>query len=520
MLPAGCDSFGYLDKARSISEGSFLKDPTKRPFDPQLTDYLKSKYLLREYSHMINPHAYHINKYTLSKINQYPVGLGLLLSIIPIQDRTFFYPPICAFLLIFFILAGFMLASGKITLFDMSLVIIVLGFMRAGPFQYSFSYIFSMTVTYGILIAAGYLFNKKPGISIVLIGLASIFRLSNIMLFVPCLIVYFLQSSDTDGARPSGVLEAVNKSAGKLFTAVFLFLLGYSINFLYTWVLLGSPFRSTYTLSVMQLTRPEQIAKNFNFYIFDRNNWFFTQLVFVWLILLLSFKDMKSLIKWFFVALFILFFNYLLVIYHRTIMWYYPYASAMLLIGILIALFKENFDIERLGPYFRKVPMDAASLIGGAPKNHGIPSRSFFVPAVRICVYLYAIVTILYFYARIDLPRVDRKEWFLSQTRPYRECLSQYDVVWAEFYTGTIEYTTSRSAFRYNWGSSKVRMDIMVWLSSHGYRQAVIAEKRITSAHDLKKELDETGIPYTARTCEGIVKGAAVTVYDLPSTVK
>ena len=98
-LPQGCDEFGYLNMAKAIDEGELFTDHARRPFFTDLISHLQNLFQDENtYRWMIAPHAYHLDPEKKKIINQYPPGVGLVLSLLPLSLRQTFFPVVCFFL--------------------------------------------------------------------------------------------------------------------------------------------------------------------------------------------------------------------------------------------------------------------------------------------------------------------------------------------------------------------------------------------------------------------------------------
>ena len=91
---------------------------------------------------------------------------------------------------------------------------------------------------------------------------------------------------------------------------------------------------------------------------------------------------------------------------------------------------------------------------------------------------------------------------FNEQIQTYKDCFSEYDVVWAQLHSGTVEYATGKASFRYQWGPEQVRNDILVWLRNKGYRQAIWTSDLDSTYEDsVKNALKNIPLDYSIKTC-------------------
>jgi len=433
-LPVGCDEFGYLHMAKAISHGRLFDSHTERPFDKELIPYLEnSPFDYKDYAHMIAPHAYHLDAGKKKVINQYPPGTSLVLSLLPWDSRKILTPPLWAFLLAIFLITAFNLGAHRVTFLHINLLLIAAYvFYAVSPLKEHFSLVDSVGPTYGILFAAGYLLEARPDVSVLFLGLSSVFRITNALLFFPLFIIYL--------GKPGRVLSISNRVLGRAGKAVGLFLAGgFWLYLVYAWILLGNPLASTYSY-VDRESSLANVVRNISFYLRVQNKWFWVHAVLLILIVLLS-ASRRSSKKWILAASAIAGFNYAFYIVHRVTIDYYPYASAIILFGLLVFMLERRFA----SPSVTK----AISLVG----------------VILVAVSIVFIVT--------KFPKLEARASFQKQVKEYERCFSGYDVIWAESRSGTIEYATGKPSFRYLWGTDPVRADVLRWLKSHHYRQAI-----------------------------------------------
>jgi hypothetical protein len=476
-LPLGCDEFGYLNMAKAISENRLFKNHASRPFDKELLSYLKKTYPdYRNYSNLITPYAYHFVPRVSKVINQYPPGTSLLLSIFPIHNRKPFFAPVCAFLLMVFLLLAFKINSGTISFLNLNLAIIVASlFYFVPPFKNYFDYVTSVPATYGVLLAAGYLLVRKPNWAFLLLGLSSILRIINVMFFIPFLLIYL--------GREIPVNEYFSrKTLKKTLTAlILLFSGGLGVYFLYVWILLGNPFLPTYSF-IDQEFALKAVTTNFNYYFNFNNPWFRLHIL---LLILVTFNTitLKTPVKWSIFSLLISIYNYLFFVFHKVRISYYPYATTLIIMGILLFQYEEVLKKTK----FRKVIVIAGIIMLLLPVN-----------TLVVCLR--------------NSYRLHPRDDFQKKAKVYKDCFSKYDVIWADLRTGTVEYATSKASFRYIWGGEEVRNDVILWLKSHGYSQAIWAENIETPIAHIEKSLNKIGINYKIRSCPKL--GKIIEIYE------
>lgn len=464
-LPVGCDEFGYLYLARGISQGNPFVSPTARPFDPGLIEALKeSTFPVKAYMHVICPHAYHLDPGRFKIINQYPPGTPLLLSLLPRDSAKALAPPVFAVFILLTLLLAFGLAEGRLTVFEVGLAVVVTAMLLAlNPFRSSFFQVNSITPTFGLLIGAGFLLNRKPHLSLLLLSLTTVFRIVNVLLLAPFLIMYLWHRKPDRVFSKDMVLRAV-KGASLCVAG------GLWIYIAYAWILLGNPLRSTYSFLDQALTLSGAPA-NAAFYFSFRQPWFVWQVALLVLIAILSWI-WKWPRRWVVFSAALIAVNSIFFVFHKVRIDYYPYAAVLILFGLALW-----------------------------PAAQKIKETRFvrLVPAAGLVVLLAAVV----FLAR-GFPRQDYRRLFHEQTQAYADGFSSYDVVWAELRSGTLEYATGKAGFRYMWGSDRMRKAVMDWLRAHHYRQALWVSDLTLSRESLEQTLTRFRLDYSVKQCPGL----------------
>ena len=471
-LPTGCDEFGYLYLARAIAAGTPFETPTKRPFDPGLIDALKgSRFDFKSYMHLMCPHAYHLDPHALKVINQYPPGTPLLLGLLPPDQAKPLAPTVFAVFILLSLVLSLALQECRVTFFDVSLALVVVWLLLSvDPFRGSFGPVNSIAPTFGLLIGAGYLLPRKPGLSLVLLGLTTVFRIVNAILYLPLLLVFVL--ADPRGRFVSGSTLRRALRGTLLFVAGGLWIYG-----AYVWLLLGSPLRPTYSY----LDRASTLggfAANAAFYLDFHQPWFVLHVVLLALVtLLVAVGRMPR--RWIPLSAAAAAVTYLFFLFHAVHTEYYPYAPAMVLLGLVL---------DPLAREMRK------------------PRLTWAVPVAGALVLL-----VLARATARGLPAEDPRPAFLRKVQPYVDCYSRYDVVWAELRSGTVEYTTGKAGFRYAWGPPDVRSLVLKWLRAQGHRQAIWVSDLPVSQESVEEELQRFRIGYAVTSCAELG-----TVIDIP----
>jgi hypothetical protein len=467
LLPEGCDEFGYLNMAKAVSQGTLFKNHAHRPFDKDLLAYLKqSSHRFESSAHLICPPAYRLDTKRVKIINQYPPGTGILLSPLPFDSRKIAFPAIVALLLVLFLFLAFKTKTGEITFFNIN-VIAVIAFLvfMASYFPQgfdNFSIVNSYAPTFGMLLAAGYLLDKRPGMSIALLGMSTIFRIANVIIFVPFLFVYVGRGLNIGGCFSKETIVRTVKAIALLLVG------GLGLYFLYVWVLLGNPLSPTYSEVDQGFALFKEIPGNISYYFGFFNRWFVFHIVVIGLMVCMGIMK-KMPVRWIIISTAIALFNYCFYFIHRVRIEYYPYASGIIIAGILLQYAEEYIQTTK----FRTMINYAGVLI--------------FCAAV-VC-------SIVWF------PRQNSHQLFDDQIQAYNDCFSMYDVVWAENRGGTVEYATGKADFRMVWGPEDTRKEILSWLHEHGYRQALWMSEFGSEAFQtiVKKELKDIPLDYTVK---------------------
>jgi len=335
-----------------------------------------------------------------------------------------------------------------------------------------YKWVNSQAPTLGILLAAGYLLDRKPGLSIALVGTSALFRYVNVILFVPFLFIYLWRGFRIGNYLSKETIVRLVKAA------VFLLAGGLVFYYLYLWGLLGSPFLQTYPDDYVKLTLVSpinEIPGNIRFHVNFSNPWYLFHSGILGLMVFMGlFKKMP--VKWIVVSLAIALFNYCYFFIHRILgptEQRYVYASGMIIAGIFLRYAEEYL--------------------------HGTARLRRIINGAGVLLVLAAIV-----FSAVRFPRQDRHKLFYDQIKAYNDCFSGYDVVWSELRSGTVEYATGKAAFRFQWGPRKTRDEVMSWLHEHGYRQAIWVsdmEKGFLDTVDVEKELKSIPVDYTVKTC-------------------
>jgi hypothetical protein len=454
-LPQGCDEFGYLFMAKALWAGNLFEDHCRRPFAPELIEFLrKSSFSFKSYQHIISPHAYHLDSKTFKIINQYPPGTSLLLSLAPLPYRQVMFVPFCWILFTLVLLGAFYLESSfswKMSALWIGFYILIFTFFE--PFKIEFQRVNSLAPTFGALIASGFLLNRRPALSLILLGFTCLFRITNLVFFIPFFCFYH------------GKIQEQLKGFGGLFVRFVkgagLFLAGgIGFYFVYVFFLLGNPFASTYAYSDQKWTGDlSTLSLNLLFYL--KGPWFLVNVLLLTGFGICVFKWKSGLREWAY-AFILSLYNYAFCLSHDIRNPYYPYASTMIVFGMLMRFIDDRVD-----------------------KKARFWSLCFF------CLPLLFLAGPCFL-----SPTLNARKSFNQDCQIYKNCFEKYDVVWAFERSGTIEYATGKAAFRYFWRKTDLRKEIAVWLYQKGYKQALWIDDIKRPMSEVEKELKKWKISY------------------------
>jgi hypothetical protein len=474
-LPEGCDEFGYLNMAKAVSRGNLFKNHTERPFDSALIGHLRrSPYPYESYAYLICSHAHFIHWKGWKIINQYPPGTGVMLAMVPFEVRKQAFPAIAALLLVLFTAFAFRAGSGRLSLFHMNLLAVIALLVFFSSFiphgLNSFNEVNSYAPTFGMLLAAGYLLDKKPGLSIVFLGMSTVFRIPNAILFLPFLFAYVGTGFRVREYFSKRAMVKTSRAAALLLAG------GLGLYFMYVWILLGNPFVPTYSYVDQRFASVKEIAGNIAYYCSPVNRWFLVHVAVLGLIAVMGIlKKIPARLVCF--SMLTAAFNYCFYFVHRVPEEYYVYASGVIAAGILLGGLEASLRHSK----YRRV-IDIAGILA-------------VLAAAGFTVFRF--------------PRLDMQQQLEARIKPYSECFSGFDVVWAELRGGTVEYATGKAGFRFEWGPAAVRRDVLSWLHAHGYRQAIWvsdleksrAQLNLRDTVNVEAELKSIPLDYRVKEC-------------------
>lgn len=469
-LPKGCDEFGYLHMAEAISKGDLLNSHTNRPFFKPLKKHLITKgYSIEEFAWIVAPHAYHINKKSGKIINQYPIGTSSLISIIPKEQRQFLFPLICILLLFILPFMVSIKENKQVQSLQFTLVsLFILVTIITGPFLTEYINVTSVAPTFGLLLAAGICFRFNWKFAAVLIALSINFRLANLILLFPLYLFHILNF-----VRSKSTQALVTTFSTTTIIGFVLGLLPYSI---YTSLLLNDFITSTYSSIDQAPATFNMILSNIEYYFISENNWLYVSLLTLFPLLFFTLRVKRN-THLLIILLLSFLLTYLFFILHAAKTPYYPYGIALLFTGILI----RELSTYKIIKLKTQIILNSIIIVG-----LGITLITNFNKFISI---------------RNTTPN--------NESQALLDCFGNYDVVWGNLKTGTIEYATGVATMRYNWGGANVRNDIMIWLKDNNYKQAIFLndlEIRKEELIELKKTMNISLSNNHLLTCGSIIE--------------
>ncbi|MBK8170944.1 MAG: hypothetical protein IPK60_11460 [Sandaracinaceae bacterium] len=454
FIPQACDEFGYLELADAFARGIPAAEHVNRPFRAGLLAELSRHTQEDEYRWMVAPHAYHVLGGTNRIINQYPPGTSVLLSAFPRALRASSFPLIViAMWFAFSLAAAYASPDVEKRQSTIGTIAVLSACLFIPPLSSEIETVTSVAPTFGLLIAAGMMLARRPVWSVLLVSLSIVFRVSNIVILVP--VALYALSSDTDSLRAI---------ARRIPSVVLAALPGVVLVLLWQYLVTGSPFHSTYSVVDQAWAPLTAWGTNFAFYFFHYPLWAPIHL----LLFMVAFRLRRMGLlaardaRWLVVTAAL---NYLFFIAHDVTMPYYPYASAILVLGALV-------------PHLARLRMWQKAV-----------EHQTVVASAVLALSVFVLVA-----SRAGAPtRVS------AQT--YRSCFSDTDVVWAQERGTSVQYTTGLAAFRWPWGSTKARRIALRYLDQHHFRQMVWLSDLPVSRATIESDLDAAGLEARAVVC-------------------
>lgn len=448
-MPVGCDEFGYLNLAKHFDEGKL----TDRSYLPELLTHLRASGITEpELSWMVTPHAYHVLPGTNKVINQYPPGTSYILSLLPYDWRNLLFPLLVMFS--FILIPALALRFTRIkewNLFDVLFPVLLFLVTVSSPFTTELSRVNSLAVTFGLLLAAGMVLIKKPFLACFLIALTVNFRIVNLLMLVPAILFLPLTAH-------------LNKKENlqnfkMLFQAGILILLAIIPLLYYNYSLTGNPIASTYSVVDTAINGIEGVSSNILFYFNTNQHWFILHLIAILTIILFCY--LKK-ISWTLVLKLIAFplVNYIFFFWHKVTMDYYPYASAMILTGVICGL-SVNLNFRN--------------------------KFSLAIPTVGIALAFVVLISgYRKFHKNEHLTFNDAKAKYAS--------LCNYDIVWGDLLSGTTEYVCGNNGFRYTVTTPRARIRAIRFLHDKNFKQVILLDDVPLKSELIIEELKTEGI--------------------------
>ena len=452
-MPNDCDQFGYLNLSKAFDEHKVFTAHANRPYLDDLLDTLRKSNLdEREFSWMVTPHAYYVLPHTNKVINMYSPGTSFVLHLIPIEYRKRMFPVLAIFfLLLFSIIALYRANNNTFGWADIILLLFAFYITEIVPFRAEFERINSLSITFGLLLAAGILLRNKPLLSCFLIALSANFRYANLLLLLP--IILFIPLPKVISVKK--VFDII-KIGITYFVVTLIAILPHLI---YTYFLLGNPFKSTY--AAIDTAMSMDVLKNLNFYFNYSQPWFIFHLLLVGVIAYFAYIQKTT---WRFVLSLLAFpvINYLFFIFKMVSMNYYPYGSAFILLGAILYILKDvNVSLQQ---------------------------------AKRIQIACVFISFLTFSFGIISYSSKNHQSFIEAKNEVKGLC--SYDIIWGDSYPGTSEYVCTNNGFRYTWSTMNARIIAMKFLHNRKYSQAFILDEIPVDEKIIESEIQSCNLLY------------------------
>ena len=460
-IPEGCDVFGFLHMSEAISSGQLFEEHTNRPFLPALINHLEELgYVYQDYAWVLAPHAYHVEKHNSKIINQYPPGTSLILSVFPKDRRQAAFSMIAIMMMVLIpgLLIHRLIQDINERNSAYALIFLLVAFsVITGPMLTEFTKVNSVAPTFGLLLAAGLVYEKKPRWAIFLVSLTILFRIANVLL-IPPMFIYAVLGNHKINFKDLSVYTGRGLKAFAAF-----FLSGFGLYIIYVFILLGNPLYPTYSEIDRRSIGADVLFDNLYYYFIENAAWFYmTLLALSGIIILFIQKKIKPTLFWSLLSMPVIIYTFFIFHYIKTP--YYPYAASVFIFGYLIvnlsALTQKYLSAQRI--------------------------------IVISCISVFAVIGIkesINYFDNTPMPLQQQEE-------VYRQAFAEEQVVWAELKSSTVEYATGIPGMRIHWGQPKIVVDIMKWFWNNGHNQAILVSDLDLTAHELEALLTEKGISY------------------------
>ena len=468
-LPEGCDEFGFLQMSEAISSGKLFEEHTSRRFMPALVEHLeKAGFRHEDYAWAVAPHAYHVEEHSRKIINQYPPGTSFILSVFPKGMRQSMFSVLAFLLMTIPPYLAIRYAVDEEEQRSMAYSLLFLFFTYAlisSPMLTEFGRVNSVAPTFGLLLTAGIVMRKRPELAIFLVSLSMIFRIANILI-IPPMMIYAVFRRPEDGTMS---ISMILKRGINAFLAFLLS--GFGLYLLYTYILLGNPFLPTYSEIDQRSIGIDILMENVRYYFVDEASWFWPNLVAVILLIFIKVKrGIPGLLLFTLLSMPLICYLYFLFHFIRTP--YYPYAPVLLMTGLAI----------RAALSFSRPSTNRWRLV-------------MILPVLVLCIM--GIRESITYYSTVH-------NSLEEESQVYRNELAGEDVIWAELKSSTVEYAAGVPGMRLQWAKANVIREIMIWLRSKGYHQAILVSDLEIPEKKLSKFLSESGIQFNREVSEDL----------------
>lgn len=428
--PTGCDEFGYLQ----LSEELAGNDEREAFLNPLINDLEKEGFVYQDYAWLILPHAYHVDSEVNKPVNQYQPGTSIILYFLNPKTKQILFPVLVLILGVgLVVMVSWRLKLDSIPLLSAITVFFIIGSFP-GPFMTELSRVNSLAFTFIPLLLVGYFMFTNVKVALILLLLCVNFRIANLILVPFVGLLYLIQD------KGRGWLQLLIFGGCALLPIL-----------IYNTIIFGNPFSLSYSSNDTSWANVEDFYNNVGYYLNWGQSWFRYHVFCFLALLAFSFFKKISPKRVAFLAVPIIA-NYLFFLFHKVQMNYYPYATLIILIGVLVDLGKSVFERKWLNWILL-----------------GLSSLVLIVMIVRFNPH-----------KKNDQPDIS--------------LLNSYDVVWGDLYSSSSEYINKNRGMRYFAGSSKARMYVVNWLKNKGYSQAFILNDMQVDSQVLKEELKKINL--------------------------
>lgn len=230
---------------------------------------------------------------------------------------------------------------------------------------------------------------------------------------------------------------------------------------IYNYLLTGNVISTTYSSVDTATVLNNTIFDHIRFYFSFNQKWFVFHLICLIGLVLLKFFHLINTRQLFILISFPVV-NYAFYIIHSMTMDYYPYASAMILFGGIL----------------------------GAVNTIEIKNK--LVLPVKVSIAATVLIILI-----SGISRYLKKEHVnLEAARQKYVELCDFDIVWADLYSGTTEYVCNNNGFRFGTTTPRARKKAIQFLYKRHYKQAILLNDNTVSEKLILEELKATDLPY------------------------